>query len=314
MPNSASLPPVIFLMGPTASGKTELALELCTHFPCDIVSVDSALVYRGLDIGSGKPSAEILAAFPHRLVDICEPTEIYSAARFSSDAMSEIAEIRARGRIPLLVGGTGLYFRALRHGLSPLPAADEAIRQRLLEEAESAGWEGLYQRLKTLDPAAAARLHPRDTQRLQRALEVIELTGQPMSEQWAKGSDDCLDGPVLTLILAPAQRKILHQAIAQRFQVMLDAGLVAEVEALRANPNLQPALPAVRAVGYRQVWGYLDGTWDHPTMVEKALAATRQLAKRQLTWLRGEAGARWFDCQDVQLHKAARVWLAARLG
>ncbi len=300
-------------MGPTASGKTELALELCTHFPCDIVSVDSALVYRGLNIGSGKPSAEVLAAFPHRLVDICEPTEIYSAARFREDALEEIAEIRARGRMPLLVGGTGLYFRALRDGLALLPAAHPGIRQRLLEEAEEAGWESLHQRLQTLDPEVAARLHPRDTQRLQRALEVIELTGRPMSEQWDAGTEGRLTGRILTLILAPARRKILHQAIARRFQAMLDSGFVAEVEALRANPDLQSALPAVRSVGYRQVWAYLDGIWDHPTMVQKALAATRQLAKRQLTWLRGEAGAHWFDCHDPGLHGAVRTWLTARL-
>ncbi len=301
-------------MGPTASGKTEVALELSTHLPCDIVSVDSALVYRGLDIGSGKPSPEVLAAFPHRLVDICEPTEIYSAARFRTDALGEIAEIRDRGRIPLLVGGTGLYFRALQHGLSTLPSANAEIRQRLLHEAESAGWDILHQRLQTLDPAAAARLHPRDTQRLQRALEIIELTGRPMSEQWARPREGYLTGPVLTVILAPAQRKILHQAIARRFQAMLGAGLIAEVESLRANPGLEPALPAVRAVGYRQVWAYLDGLWDYPTMVEKALVATRQLAKRQLTWLRGEAGARWFDCQDPGLHNAVRAWLSLRLG
>jgi len=280
--------PVVLLMGPTAAGKTELAVALAERFPVSIVSVDSAMVYRGLDIGTGKPDAATLARAPHRLIDIRDPHQAYSAAEFRADALACIADIHRAGRVPLLVGGTGLYFRALRHGLSPLPPADPRLRLRLLEQAARDGWPALHARLRARDPLAARRIRASDPQRIQRALEVIELTGRPLSELQRHGRSEPCPHPVLALSLEPGSRDWLHERIERRLRAMLRAGLVAEVEALRRRGALAPELPASRAVGYRQVLEHLHGATDHETMVARALAATRQLARRQLTWLRGE--------------------------
>lgn len=296
----ATLPPAILLMGPTASGKTDLAAALVARLPCEIISVDSALVYRGMDIGTAKPDAELLARAPHRLIDILDPAEAYSAARFRADALREMADITAAGRIPLLVGGTGLYFRALRRGLSDLPGADPVVRARLEQEAAELGWEALHQRLRQVDPLAAARIHPHDPQRLQRALEVYELTGRPLSEQQRGG--EALPYRVLALAVAPAERERLHARIHERFHLMLERGLVAEVEGLYRRGDLGPDKPAIRCVGYRQVWSYLAGEVDYPVMVEQGISATRQLAKRQFTWLRSEPDCHWFDSSDARLH------------
>lgn len=288
-------PPAIFLMGPTASGKTDLALALVERLPCEIVSVDSAMVYRGLDIGTAKPGPEILAQAPHRLIDILDPAESYSAARFRADALAAMAEIGAAGRIPLLVGGTGLYFRALEQGLSPLPEADPALRARLEQEAAEHGWAALHARLARIDPVSAARIHPNDPQRLQRALEVHALTGRPLSELWAGQKDQTLPWRPVKLALLPGERDLLRARIARRFQAMLLAGFLDEVAALRARGDLSPANPSMRCVGYRQAWEYLAGAVDRATMVERAIIATGQYAKRQLTWLRGEQGLSGFD-------------------
>ncbi len=289
-------PPAIFLMGPTASGKTALACRLAECFPLALVSVDSALVYRGLDIGTAKPDAATLARHPHRLVDIRDPAEPYSAADFRADALAVMDTVTRGGRIPLLVGGTGLYFRALQRGLSPLPAADAQVRERLAVEAGVQGWPALHARLARLDPAAAARIQPHDAQRIQRALEVIELgRGRPLSEQQARRPAARLPWRVLKLALVPRDRAGLHARIARRFDAMLAAGFLDEVRRLRSRPNLAPTLPPMRAVGYRQAWRHLDGVTDAPTFRAQAVAATRQLAKRQVTWLRAELDARWLD-------------------
>ncbi len=290
-----SLPPAIFLMGPTASGKTELAMQLVERLPCDIVSVDSAMVYRGMDIGTAKPSAEELARAPHRLIDICEPNEAYSAARFRADALGEMAQIAAAGRIPLLVGGTMLYFRALERGLSPLPEADPALRQRLELEAEELGWETMHRRLAEVDPEAARRIHPNDPQRIQRALEVWELTGRPMTRLQRETSGERLPYRVVKLVRAPADRAELHRRIERRFRQMLELGFEEEVRRLLARGDLDPEMPSLRAVGYRQMVAYLNGACDRGTMIDQGIAATRQLARRQLTWLRGEGEAHWLD-------------------
>jgi tRNA dimethylallyltransferase len=289
----ASAPPrVVCLMGPTAAGKTDLAVALVERLPVDIVSVDSAMVYRGMDIGTAKPTAAVLARAPHRLIDICDPADPYSAARFRADALREIADILDRGRVPLLVGGTGLYFRALETGLSDLPAADRAVRARLATEATLFGWAHLHRRLAEVDPPAARRIHPNDPQRIQRALEVWELTGRPISSLQAEPGD-ALPYGLVKLVRAPADRDLLRERIGQRFQVMLDAGLEAEVQGLLDRGDLAPDLPSLRSVGYRQVVGHLLGEYDRATMVARAIQATAQYAKRQMTWLRAEAGATW---------------------
>lgn len=293
------LPPAILLMGPTASGKTDLAVELVARLPCEIISVDSALVYRGMDIGTAKPDAAVLARAPHRLIDILDPAEAYSAARFRADALREMAAITAAGRIPLLVGGTGLYFRVLRRGLSELPGADAAVRARLEAEAASLGWDALHRRLREVDPVAAARIHPNDPQRLQRALEVHELTGRPLTEL-QQGGGDALPYRVVALALAP-ERERLHERIRDRFHIMLERGLVAEVERLFRRGDLGPDKPSIRCVGYRQVWSHLAGEVDYAAMVELGITATRQLAKRQFTWLRSEPDAHWLDSSDPHL-------------
>lgn len=295
-----ALPPAIFLMGPTASGKTDLAAALVARLPCEIISVDSALVYRGMDIGTAKPDAALLARAPHRLIDILDPAEAYSAARFRTDALREMAEVTAAGRIPLLVGGTGLYFRALRQGLSDLPGAAPVVRARLEAEAAVLGWEALHQRLRQVDPVAAARIHPNDPQRLQRALEVYELTGRPLSEL-QRGGGAALPYRVVALALAPMERERLHARIHDRFHLMLERGLVAEVEGLYRRGDLGPDKPSIRCVGYRQVWSYLAGEVEYPAMVELGITATRQLAKRQFTWLRSEPDSHGFDSMDAHL-------------
>jgi tRNA dimethylallyltransferase len=276
-------------MGPTASGKTALAVELVKRYPMDIISVDSALVYRGMNIGTAKPGADVLAVAPHRLIDIRDPSEAYSAADFREDALLAMAEITKRGRIPLLVGGTFLYFRALQNGLSDMPAADPAIRARLEAVACRDGWEALHARLAAVDPESADRIHATDPQRIQRALEVYELTGKTMSALHAQSTARDFPYRVLKLALIPEDRLLLHEQIAIRFQQMLADGLLKEVKKLFERSELSADLPAMRAVGYRQVWRYLSGQLAYEAMVEQAIIATRQYAKRQLTWLRSES-------------------------
>ncbi len=296
MAPSVPKPPLaVLLMGPTAAGKTELALALAAALPCEIISVDSALVYRGLDIGAAKPDSAELARAPHRLIDICDPAESYSAARFRADALAAMAEITAAGRIPLLVGGAMLYFRALQQGLSPLPDADPVLRRRLEAEGAARGWEAMHGRLRQVDAAAAARIHPHDPQRIQRALEVYEITGRPLSELQAAGTGGPLPYRTLKLARAPAQRAVLHRRIESRFRSMLERGFEDEVRRLLARGDLSPAMPALRAVGYRQMVGYLLGEYGREAMIERGIAATRQLAKRQLTWLRREPDLYWLD-------------------
>ena len=296
------LPPAILLMGPTASGKTALAVELVRQGPFEIISVDSGMVYRGMDIGTAKPEPELLAVAPHRLIDICDPQDAYSAARFREDALAAMAEISAAGRIPLLVGGTMLYFKVLLEGLAAMPDADPALRARLEQEGLEQGWPALHARLASVDPVAAARLKPNDSQRLQRALEVYELTGKPLSV-WHAEQEATPPPPYdfHRLAMAPPQRATLHDRIAQRFDAMLAAGFIDEVKALRARGDLHPGLPSMRAVGYRQVWEYLDGGGSLAELRERGIAATRQLAKRQLTWLRSFAGIQWLDSNDGDL-------------
>ena len=282
-------------MGPTASGKTDLAIFLTQNFPVDIISVDSALVYRGLDIGSAKPSAEELAVAPHRLLDVVDPAEAYSAARFRKDALKEIDSILKAGRIPLLVGGTMLYFRALLQGLSDLPESDEKTRKDIADLAKEIGWEKMHQRLADIDAEAAKRIHPNDPQRISRALEVYEMTGKAMSVLQKENKAEPLPYQVLKLALMPSDRAVLHQRIEKRFDLMLQQGLIEEVKALRERGDLHEDLPAIRAVGYRQVWDYLEKKIDYAEMQERGVIATRQLAKRQLTWLRSEKDLTIFD-------------------
>ncbi|HMM65792.1 MAG TPA: tRNA (adenosine(37)-N6)-dimethylallyltransferase MiaA [Dokdonella sp.] len=287
-------PRIIFLMGPTASGKTRLACELAERHGVDLVSVDSALVYRGMDIGTAKPDAATLARFPHRLIDIRDPAQAYSAAEFRADALAELGRITASGRIPLLVGGTGLYFRALERGLSPLPPADAGLRAALAREAATLGKSRMHERLARLDPDTAARLNVNDSQRVQRALEVIELSGQRLSSQRG-GLRERLPYRVLKLALMPGDRAPLHARISRRFDAMIEDGLVAELERLRSDPRWSADLPSMRAVGYRQGWAYLSGQVSLDEFRMAAIHATRQLAKRQITWLRSELDARPFD-------------------
>lgn len=293
-------PLAVAIMGPTASGKTAMALEIARRMPAEIISVDSALVYRGMDIGTAKPSAAELAAAPHHLIDIIDPADAYSAAQFCRDALRLTAEIQARGKLPLLVGGTMMYFKALIDGLDDLPGADPALRAELELEAARIGIPGLHARLAQLDPATAARLQPNDAQRIQRALEIIALTGQPMSQLLAVRPKTELPFALLPLALEPSERSALHQRIATRFDAMLqgspDHNLLGEVATLRARGDLHPGLPSIRCVGYRQAWEYLDGQYDLPTLRKKGIIATRQLAKRQLTWLRAMPHRIALDC------------------
>lgn len=294
-------PKAIFLMGPTGTGKTDLAVAIRQQLPVEIISVDSALVYQNMDIGTAKPDAETLKQAPHRLIDFLDPSQAYSAADFREDALREMADITASGRIPLLVGGTMLYFRALEHGLSELPSADPEIRARLIQEAAELGWTALHERLQQIDPEAAARIHPNDPQRLQRALEVYALTGQNLTTLQGSLRFEACPYQLLKLALVPENRAWLHKRLEQRFDKMLDLGLVAEVEQLYARPELNNSLPAIRAVGYRQVWDYLDGKIDYNLMRNRAIVATRQLAKRQMTWLRSDQGLSLYNAENYHL-------------
>jgi len=294
-------PPAIFLMGPTASGKTGLAVELLQRLPVELISVDSALVYKGMDIGTAKPDAATLAIAPHHLVDVIEPTHVYSAAHFRNDALRLMADITARGKIPLLVGGTMLYFKALQGGLSQLPEADINVRARLDAQALEIGWPAMHAKLAEIDPETAARLEPGDSQRIQRALEVHALSGQTMSALHKQSVGDDLPYRLLKIALVPSDRKVLHERIATRFDTMLQQGFLDEVRRLRtAYPELGPETPAMRCVGYRQALQHLDGEYDLAELREKGIAATRQLAKRQLTWLRGMDDTQEVDCLHPQ--------------
>jgi tRNA dimethylallyltransferase len=290
----------ILLMGPTGVGKSALALALAREFPLEIVSVDSAMVYRGMDIGTAKPGPEERAAVPHHLIDVCDPSEAYSAGRFQQDALALIGEIRGRGRIPLLVGGTMLYFRAIMHGLAKLPPADRELRARLDASARQVGWPALHEELARRDPESAARIRPTDAQRIQRALEVFELTGAPLSELQRRATGTSLR--FRAWVLMPCSREELYRRLDRRLDAMIDAGLLAEARSLRDRADLGPELPSMRAVGYRQLWAHLDGSLSLPDAVKAAKRATRNLAKRQLTWLRSESALMWITgLEDQQL-------------
>lgn len=297
---SMKKPMAVAIMGPTASGKTAAALAIARTRPVEIISVDSALVYRGMDIGTAKPSPDELAAVPHHLIDIIDPLEAYSVMQFREDAIRLVGEISARGALPLLVGGTMMYFKGLTDSLDELPTADPALRAQLDAEAASIGWPGMHARLRTLDPVTAERLKPNDAQRINRALEIIALTGQPMSALLGKRDKPELPFDLLSFALEPSDRAVLHRRIATRFDAMLgerdDAGLVAEVARLRARGDLSPALPSIRCVGYRQTWDYLDGKISRAELRELGIIATRQLAKRQITWLRAMPERIVIDC------------------
>lgn len=325
-------PPAIFLMGPTASGKTDLAMALCEQLPCDIISVDSAMIYRGMDIGTAKPTSDELARAPHRLINICDPSETYSAADFRRDALVEMDRISAAGRIPLLVGGTMMYFKALLHGMSGLPSASPELRRTLEAEAEQLGWAALHEELQATDPVAAKLIHPNNRQRLLRALEVIRLTGRPISAFWeAEGSQSSqeqkegrqgiedytyftqwqadetssLPYTITQFAMVPPERRVLHERIHRRFLNMLEVGLLDEVRVLMGRGDLHPDLPSMRCVGYRQAWSHLAGEDDYDTFVSKGVAATRQLAKRQLTWLRKWSDLNWLDSEGGFIVEAA---------
>ncbi|MDO9104034.1 MAG: tRNA (adenosine(37)-N6)-dimethylallyltransferase MiaA [Methylovulum sp.] len=294
-------PLAIFLMGPTASGKTALAVQLAQTLNGEIISVDSALVFKGMDIGTAKPTPAERGGIPHYLLDILDPAESYSTGQFRTQALALMADISRRGKIPILVGGTMLYFNALAGGLAVLPQADPTIRARLDQELLALGKDALHHRLAQIDPVAAARIHPNDPQRIQRALEVYEISGQSLSSFFTAAQAQTLPYQVLKLIIAPPDRKMLHDTIALRFREMLVQGLVEEVQALYNRGDLSEKMPAIRAVGYRQVWAYLQGEYDRVTMTEKAIAATRQLAKRQFTWLRKETDAFSFESGEADL-------------
>ena len=289
----------IVITGPTAAGKTTLALELAARLPVEIISVDSAMVYRGLDIGTGKPSRVELAAAPHHLIDICDPSEAYSAGRFVADTARLLEEIRARARFPLLVGGTMLYFRALRRGLAPLPEADPVVRAAIDAKAAILGWAAMHAELARVDPPAAVRIQPRDAQRIQRALEVYALTGEPLSRLQSRAAGTAPRLRLKQIAWGPSDRAVLHERIAARFDVMLRAGLLDEVAALHARGDLSPELPALRSVGYRQLWEYVTGRSALGPATAAAIQATRQLARRQLTWLRSEPELKWRDSLEA---------------
>ncbi|MSP86442.1 MAG: tRNA (adenosine(37)-N6)-dimethylallyltransferase MiaA [Methylotenera sp.] len=295
--------PAIFLMGPTASGKTGAAVALVAKLPVEIISVDSALVFKGMDIGTAKPDAETLAIAPHHLINIIEPTSAYSAANFRTDALRLMADITARGKVPLLVGGTMLYFKALEGGLSGLPEADPQVRAALDLEAAQIGWPAMHRKLAAIDPDTAARLAPNDTQRIQRALEVQQISGETLSSLFAQQNSERLPYHLLKIALVPSDRKVLHDRIALRFEQMLSAGFVDEVRALREKyPTLTAESTAMRCVGYRQALTHLAGGYDSAELCDRGIFATRQLAKRQLTWLRGMADVRLLDCLNPALN------------
>ncbi len=296
-----SLPPAIFIIGPTASGKTGLAIKLMEHFPIELISVDSALVYKGMDIGTAKPTAEELEKAPHRLISFLDPSQPYSVADFREDALREIKEISKKGKIPVLVGGTMLYYRALENGLAILPKADQAIRAKLEAEAKEHSWEYLHKRLLEVDPEAGARIHPNDQQRVQRALEVYELTGKPLTQLHQEVKMDALPYRLLKIALIPEDREWIRGLAKIRFEQMLEQGFIDEVKGFYAREDLSADLPAMRSVGYRQVWDYLDGKLDAEEMKERAVIATRQLAKRQMTWMRSEPNITRYNAQSYQL-------------
>ncbi|MCG7567348.1 tRNA (adenosine(37)-N6)-dimethylallyltransferase MiaA [Pseudoalteromonas sp. CnMc7-15] len=291
--------PVICLMGPTASGKTALAIDLCQHFDTEVISVDSALVYKGMDIGTAKPDAQERALAPHRLIDIVDPAQSYSMADFRRDALAHIEQLHNQGKVPLLVGGTMMYFKGLLEGLSPLPEADAGIRAALEAEAKEHGWPALHQQLQQVDPQAAAKINANDSQRINRALEVYRISGKSMTElQQTKAQS--LGFPVHQFAIAPSDRRVLHQRIEKRFQIMLEQGFENEVLSLYNRKDLHPDLPSIRCVGYRQMWDYIAGEIDYDEMVFRGVAATRQLAKRQLTWLRGWQNLTWLESGDQE--------------
>ena len=307
------LPSAIFLMGPTASGKTAAAVELARHLPVELISVDSALVYQDMNIGTAKPDAATLAVAPHHLIDLIDPTEVYSAAAFRNDALRLMQEISARGKIPLLVGGTMLYFRALRFGLSDLPQADVEVRENIEEQAARHGWPAMHTELSKVDPQTAARLKPNDSQRIQRALEIYHVSGQPMSALLALQEEYLFPYNLIPLALIPSERKLLHDRIATRFADMLKRGLAEELRELQKKYPLNSNMASMRCVGYRQAWQYLAGEIDKSSLLEQGIAATRQLAKRQLTWLRGMQDNIEFDCLDKRLSQQVAATVRERL-
>jgi tRNA dimethylallyltransferase len=302
--NVTALPPAIFLMGPTASGKTDLAIQLCQQLPCEIISVDSALIYRDMNIGTAKPSAEELALAPHQLINILDPSEAYSAADFRRDALQAMAEITQRGNIPLLVGGTMLYFKALIEGLADMPQTDQAIRAYIENEAQEHGWPYVHAQLAEVDPESASRIHPNHSQRIERALGVYRATGLTMThylQQQEKLADEVFPYDVLQLAIAPLDRKVLHERIERRFHLMMEQGLVDEVKALHRRGDLSLDMPSIRAVGYRQTWQYLEGELSEQEMIERGIIATRQLAKRQFTWLNSWPDVNWLYTDEKGL-------------
>lgn len=296
-----SLPPAIFIIGPTASGKTGLAIKLMEHFPIELISVDSALVYNDMDIGTAKPTTEELQKAPHRLISFLDPSQPYSAADFRRDALREMGEITAKGNIPVLVGGTMLYFRALENGLADLPEADPVIRKKLADEADEHGWDSLHKRLSEVDPEAGERIHPNDQQRIQRALEVYELTGKALTTHQKEAEVDALPYRLMKIALIPESREWIRSLAKQRFEQMLEQGFIDEVKKLHDREDLTADLPAIRAVGYRQAWDYLEGKLDKDEMQERAIIATRQLAKRQMTWMRSEPNVSQYGAQNYRL-------------
>ena len=303
----------VLLMGPTASGKSRLAMALASRFPLEIISVDSAQVYRGMDIGTAKPDADERATVTHHLLDIVDPTDAYSAARFREDARRLIGEIRGRNRLPLLVGGTMLYFKALREGLSSLPGADAAVRAQIDAEAQRSGWPAMHAELAAIDPASAARIRPGDTQRIQRALEIFRISGKSLSELTGEPREEPAPLQTLSIALLPSDRTRLHRRIAERMERMLKQGLVDELRGLRRRFDLDPMLPAMRCVGYRQAWEHLEGRLGEREMLERSIYATRQLAKRQLTWIRATPDLETLDWEDPELEKKAAGLIAERL-
>jgi tRNA dimethylallyltransferase len=314
MSDQSTLPFIICLMGPTAAGKTPLAVQLVQQFPFEIVSVDSAMIYRGMDIGTAKPTSGVLKIAPHRLIDIRDPAEVYSAGQFREDALREIDDIIAHGKIPLLVGGTMMYFRVLQQGIARLPQADKKLRDALQLQADTEGWEALHAKLTVIDPDAAARIHTRDGQRIQRALEVFMLTGKTITAWHAEDTSPLSNYQVFNLAIAPTERASLHERIALRFWQMMEMGFMDEVRGLYQRGDLHPDLPSIRSVGYRQGWEHLSGHLTYEEMCEKTIAATRQLAKRQLTWLRSWPDVEWFDTHDANLFAQVSGWLKHVVG
>lgn len=297
----SQLPPAVFLMGPTAAGKTDLAVELVQQRACEIISVDSALIYKGLNIGSAKPDAATLAVAPHHLINICDPLEAYSAAQFRSDALALMFDISSRGKVPLLVGGTMMYYKALMEGLAPLPQSQPDIRAQLEQDIVDQGLQALHSRLADIDPVAGERINATDPQRITRALEVYLISGETLTSHWARQQEQKLPFEVASIGVWPPERAVLHQRIEQRYKIMLQQGFEQEVATLMQRGDLHLDLPSMRCVGYRQMWQHLAGEYDHETMVHKGVVATRQLAKRQLTWLRSWPDLHVFDSLDTKL-------------